>query len=70
MHAARRFSKLFLLAGGVLAAAPACRDDTQSPTSPSSEPALAAAATGALAFRQVSAGSWHACGVTTDDRAY
>jgi alpha-tubulin suppressor-like RCC1 family protein len=70
MHAARRLSKLFLLAGGGLAAAPACRDDTQSPTSPSSEPALAAAATGALAFRQVSAGSWHACGVTTDDRAY
>jgi alpha-tubulin suppressor-like RCC1 family protein len=70
MHAPRLFSKLSLLAGVVLAAAPACQEDTQSPTSPSAAPAAAATATGALAFRQVSVGSWHACGVTTDDRAY
>lgn len=53
-----------------------CREDAQSPTTPDTAPAITAAvATAQLSFRQVSAGSGlsgdvHACGVTTDDRAY
>ena len=31
---------------------------------------VATTATAALAFRQVSAGNYHSCGVTVDDRAY
>ena len=48
-----------------------CREDAESPTGPQSEPALATAqAVAALALRQVSAGTGHTCGVTTDNRAY
>jgi alpha-tubulin suppressor-like RCC1 family protein len=55
----------------ILAAALGCREDAQAPTAPESEPTLATAATTpALSFRQISAGAYHACGVTTDDRAY
>jgi alpha-tubulin suppressor-like RCC1 family protein len=55
----------------VLTAALGCRDDAPSPTAPA-EPAAAALAAAAtpLAFRQVSAGASHSCGVTADDRAY
>ena len=54
-----------------LVAALGCREDVQSPTVPESEPALATtAATGALSFRQVSAGNNHTCGVTQDHRAF
>jgi alpha-tubulin suppressor-like RCC1 family protein len=64
-----------LLAPALLVAALGCGDDAQSPTAPEPEPALAAGAAQALSFRQVSAGGGlsgdlHACGVTTDDRAY
>jgi alpha-tubulin suppressor-like RCC1 family protein len=47
-----------------------CRDDTTSPTVPESTPALATASSQPLAFRQVSAGAYHSCGVTADSRAY
>jgi alpha-tubulin suppressor-like RCC1 family protein len=53
-----------------LVAALACGEAVESPTAPSSERALAPAATATLAFRQVSAGYYHTCGVTTDDRAF
>jgi alpha-tubulin suppressor-like RCC1 family protein len=50
-----------------------CRaDDIAEPTEPSAadpKPALATSTT-ALTYRQVSAGSFHSCAVTTDDRAY
>lgn len=46
-----------------------CREDATSPTAPE-PPALAAAATTALAFYQLSTGDAHTCGVTTDHRAY
>jgi alpha-tubulin suppressor-like RCC1 family protein len=59
-----------LLSSVILAAVPGCREDA-SPTAPESEPALTTATTAAaLAFREVSASSGHACGVTTDNRAY
>jgi alpha-tubulin suppressor-like RCC1 family protein len=54
----------------VLVAALGCSEDVQSPTAPESKPALATTATTALAFYQVSAGSFHTCGVTTDNRAF
>jgi hypothetical protein len=69
----RQFAPLLALA---LVAALGCREDAQSPTAPESELALATTGTtAALSFRQVSAGGsptdpGHACGVTTDDRAY
>src|SRR5215203_3647391 len=44
----------------------------QEPQAPTEEPAteLAALASGALAFRMLSSGGSHVCGVTTDERAY
>ena len=51
-------------------AALGCREDAESPTAPTSPPALAATATAALAFNQLSAGQDYTCGVTTDNRAY
>jgi alpha-tubulin suppressor-like RCC1 family protein len=53
-----------------LMAALACGETVESPTAPGSENALAITTSAALAFRQVSAGDAHTCGVTTDDRAY
>lgn len=47
-----------------------CREDAQSPTDPESGADLAAAATTALAFTQLSGGWDRTCGVTTDNRAY
>jgi alpha-tubulin suppressor-like RCC1 family protein len=46
-----------------------CREDVQSPTAPEPAPTLSTAAT-PLFFTQVSMGSDHACGTTTDHRAY
>jgi alpha-tubulin suppressor-like RCC1 family protein len=75
-RAARLLRQLAPILPLALAAALGCRDDAPSPTAPDSEPALVTTATtAALSFRQVSvsAGSTepgHACGVTTDDRAY
>jgi alpha-tubulin suppressor-like RCC1 family protein len=60
-----------VLAALVMLFASGCADD--SPTSPEQPPtpALASqAAAGALSFRQVSAGSDHSCGVTSDGLAY
>jgi alpha-tubulin suppressor-like RCC1 family protein len=63
--------RLALLLGPVLvAAALGCREDARSPTAPELGPALDIGAAQALALRQVSAGSNHTCGLTTDDRAY
>jgi len=71
---ARRLAPM--LAAALLPVALGCREDAQSPTapeavSPAPRPALATAtAVAALSFRQVSAGSQHSCGVTSDNRAY
>lgn len=51
-------------------AALGCREDLTAPTTSGPETALAATATAALAFHQVSAGELHTCGVTTDNRVY
>jgi alpha-tubulin suppressor-like RCC1 family protein len=57
-----------ILGATLLLTVPGCRNDAESPTAP--EPTLAVTATAALAFRQVSAGRFHSCGVTTDNLAY
>ena len=54
----------------MLLAGLACGDAAESPTAPAAEPALSLTTSAALAFRQVSAGDAHTCGVTTGDRAY
>ena len=61
--------RLTLLTGVVLLAV-SCTDDP-APTEPTAvpEPALATAAT-PLTFDQISAGAFHTCGVTTDNRLY
>jgi alpha-tubulin suppressor-like RCC1 family protein len=46
-----------------------CGEDTTAPSA-ADPAALASAAVQTLAFRQISAGDLHTCGVTTDDRAY
>lgn len=56
-----------LVAAAALAAA-GCQGDGEPPTGPELSPALATAS--ALSFRQISAGYFHSCGVTTDNRAY
>jgi alpha-tubulin suppressor-like RCC1 family protein len=66
---ARRLAPV--LAAAIVVAALGCGENTESPTGPHAAPALAAAATTALSFRQVSVGKFHyTCGVTTDNRAY
>lgn len=67
MPALRYLPTLIGLAG--LVAAAACRDEAPSPTAPESAPVFAATAA-ALTFVQVSAGVEHACGVTTDGKAW
>jgi alpha-tubulin suppressor-like RCC1 family protein len=47
-----------------------CGEDAESPTAPESPPALSTAAAGTLSFRQISAGTHHTCGLTTDGSAY
>jgi alpha-tubulin suppressor-like RCC1 family protein len=61
-----------VVAAVLVLAALGCREDATSPTSPRepNPPALATTAAEVLSFRQVSAGAYHTCGVTTDDRAY
>jgi alpha-tubulin suppressor-like RCC1 family protein len=46
-----------------------CGDDAESLTGPGAEPALSTT-TAPLSFRQISAGTFHSCGVTTDNLAY
>jgi len=59
------------LAAAIVLATMGCQEDAASPTAPGeSTPALTTAAAGALAFRQVSGGDTHTCGVTTSDLAY
>jgi alpha-tubulin suppressor-like RCC1 family protein len=57
-----------ILATAVVAITLGCRDDGEPSTAPG--PALEVASTTELAFRQVSAGLAHSCGVTTDGDAY
>src|SRR6266404_8115973 len=59
-----------VLAPALLLAPLGCREDSEAPTAPLAEPALTAAASTPLVFRQVSAGGLHTCGVTSDDLAY
>jgi alpha-tubulin suppressor-like RCC1 family protein len=59
-----------VLALSMVAVILGCRDDAESPTEPAPAPALATTAASALAFSQVSAGTYHTCGVTTDSLAY
>ena len=59
-----------VLAPALVLIALGCRDDTELPTAPASEPALEVTAAPAITFRQVSPGRSHTCGVTTDDVAY
>jgi alpha-tubulin suppressor-like RCC1 family protein len=64
-----------MLAPVFVLAALGCRENTESPTGPGPAPALDLAPAHALSFREVSVGGYpgngaHACGVTTDDRAY
>ena len=61
-----------MLALALMAAAMGCREDATAPTSPkeAAAPALATAATTALAFYQVSGGYHFTCGLATDNRAY
>jgi alpha-tubulin suppressor-like RCC1 family protein len=67
----RRFTHplAFILAGGLVAAL-GCSEEARSPTEPETGPALTSSSTHTLAFYQVSGGSEHTCGVTTDNRAY
>ena len=60
---------LALLAPALVAAL-ACGEVAESPTAPASESALAMATSAALAFRQVSAGGTHTCGVDFQSRLY
>src|SRR5215212_2603939 len=65
----RSHAQLFL-SPLVLTVALGCGESAQSPTAPEPEPALTATASAPLPLRQLSTGTTHACGVTTDNRAY
>jgi alpha-tubulin suppressor-like RCC1 family protein len=68
----RRFTRRLgsVLVPVLVVAALGCREDAESPTAPEPGPALDVTPTDALVFRQVSAGTFHTCGVTPYDRAY
>jgi alpha-tubulin suppressor-like RCC1 family protein len=59
-----------VLAPCLVAAVLGCREDAESPTTAEPVPALDRTLAHALAFRQVSTGSAHTCGVTTDMVSY
>jgi alpha-tubulin suppressor-like RCC1 family protein len=59
-----------VLAPALMVAALGCREDAESPTAPEAEPALDVTPAQALSFRQISAGTVHTCGVTSDNRAF
>jgi alpha-tubulin suppressor-like RCC1 family protein len=64
-----RLGMLTLMAG--LALAPlGCREDATSPAEPEPIPVFSTSSQTPLSFRQMSAGLFHTCGVTTDGRAY
>ncbi|MFL5495997.1 MAG: hypothetical protein ACJ8DC_16555, partial [Gemmatimonadales bacterium] len=58
-----------VLAPALVMATLGCRE-AELPTAPASEPAVDVALAHALAFRQMSAGTDHTCGVTTGNVAY
>jgi alpha-tubulin suppressor-like RCC1 family protein len=60
----------FLACSAVTLAAIGCHDGTESPTESGPLPQAKVAAAAALAFRQVSAGSYHTCGITPEGEAY
>ena len=47
-----------------------CGQDAESPTGPEPAPSLSSASAATLSFRQISAGTSHTCGLTTDGSAY
>jgi alpha-tubulin suppressor-like RCC1 family protein len=55
--------------GALLLAMLGCGDEAESPTAPEPGSELATTAT-TLAFLQVSAGGYHTCGITLDNKAY
>jgi alpha-tubulin suppressor-like RCC1 family protein len=59
---------LLLLA--MVVATSGCGDSPVAPGNPDASTALAAQATVALSFRQISVSMYHSCGVTYEDRAY
>src|SRR4051812_18861909 len=59
-----------VLVASLFAAVVGCGEDAESPAGPEPAPALATTAAKVLSFRQVRAGSFYTCGVTTDDVAY
>ncbi len=61
--------KNVLLVLSLLGITAACREEDQSPTAPDTSPALATT-TATLVFDQLSAGSEHTCGVTSDDQLF
>jgi alpha-tubulin suppressor-like RCC1 family protein len=66
----RRTRQLAPILALALVAALGCREDAESPTGPGPASVLDLTSTQVLSFRQISAGTLHTCGVTTDDRAY
>jgi alpha-tubulin suppressor-like RCC1 family protein len=64
----RRLRFFLALVPGLVLALPACNDSAEPSTATTAELAVAAATP--LSFRQLSAGDFHTCGVTTDDKAY
>jgi alpha-tubulin suppressor-like RCC1 family protein len=65
-----RFRFVPVLSLALVVAALGCREDAQSPTAPELRPALAIRPAHGLSFRQVSAGLFHACGVTAGNLVY
>jgi len=59
-----------VLAPALVVAALGCREDSGPPTASEPEPALDVAPAQALAFRQVTVGGEHTCGLTTSQVAY
>jgi alpha-tubulin suppressor-like RCC1 family protein len=64
-----RALRALVLALSIVVGALGCREDPTAPIGQEPEAVLATATT-ALAFYQVSAGDYHSCAVTTDNRAY
>lgn len=65
----RQLRFLVALIPGLVLALPACNDSAE-PSPAGTAELTAAAAVALLSFRQISAGGFHSCGVTTDNLAY